>query len=39
MLYRLDMTETEFNLLFSIVRELDDPMEERRLRRRAQAKE
>lgn len=39
MLYRLDMTETEFNLLFSIVRELDDPMEERRLRRRAQAKD
>lgn len=39
MLYRLDMTELEYSLLFSIVRELDDPMEERRLRRRAQAKE
>lgn len=34
MLYRLDMTETEFNLLFSVLRELDEPMEERRARKR-----
>lgn len=34
MLYRLEMTEQEFNLLFSVVRELDDPMEERRARKR-----
>ena len=37
MLYRLDMTETEYNLLFSILRELDDPMEERRARRQARS--
>lgn len=36
MLYRLDMTEPEFNLLFSVVRELDDPMEERRARKRGE---
>ena len=37
MLYRLEMTEAEHNLLFSVMRELDDPMEARRARKRGMA--
>ena len=35
LLYRLRMTEAEHNLLESVMRELDDPVAERRARKRA----